>query len=826
MPIISGSVAYSSSYFFQTSTIPNVPVVIQDISTGTGIVVLTNSLGLFQVDSVPAGSYRIVEAWGTTGGVASPADFTNATSISEPTPLDPIPSAVPAAPANSTYIASVTPNTFFATVTTPDVTVTFMDAAYREKPIGATGITYESGNLFTAANNGDWGTLPDGTPRGTRPAAEPYPIVTGFTYVPPPNNIANENDYTVSNIFTFSGAWADHTSRDETGRAAYINGGNQGAIYFAETVTVEPNTFYQISNWAFNMVGPSLAVVGYRIRTTGGTLLFSNDVNVIGPTTPMTWEEVGTIFNSGNNTQLVMQFVSQGTGSAGNDFIVDDMSLFKLSIDDSITTEKFVNKTSAKIGDILDYTVVLTNTGTPTIDTIVFVDTIPNGTIFNTGTVRVNGTTVPAANPGSFTMPTPPMPMSPNETITVTYKVTINTLPNPNPIPNSATINYVLTPISGGATVPKAIATNIVTTEIGSINLGPVSKVASESFGTIGDTITYTISFNNSGITTATNVIFSDTIPSSTTFISDSLVINGITQTGISPNPPGITIPNVGPGESITINFNVIVNSIPTTNPVINQGKVSFLDLGNTIATNLLSNSTTTTISFLTLNSTKTVSKTFAKIGDILTYNIVIFNIGNVTASNVVFIDTIPNDTTLIANSLTQDSTPISGSPSPPGVTLPNGISPLGVSTITFNLQIVTTPNPNPIPNSAVASSIFTIDATTIPTRVGTAATATNIVNTQVNNASLGGITKIADKTFATCGDTINYTILLPNSGNVTAFNVVIRDTIPNGTAFITDSVFVNGLGQSTANPSTGVTVPNIGPGATATLTFSVRVIC
>lgn len=826
MARISGSVAYTSTYVLQTSTIPNVPVVIQDVSSGVGIVVLSNSLGFYQVDSIPAGDYRVVEAWGTTGGVASPADFTNAASISAPTPLDPIPSAVPAAPAGATYIGSVTPNTFFVAVTTPNVTVTFIDAAYVENPIIPKGITYTSGNLFTAANNGNWGTLPNGTSVETRPATEPYPIVTGFTYVSPPANIANANDYTVSNIFTFAGIFADHTSRDETGRAAYINGGNQGAVYYSEIVTVQPNSYYQISNWLLNMTGPALPVVGYRVKTTGGTTLFSNDITALPAFEPRIWQEIGTIFNSGNNTALNMQFVSQGTGAAGNDFVVDDMGLFQVSITDSITAEKTVNKTTAKIGDTLDYTIVLTNTGTPTIDTIIFKDTIPNGTTFNTGTVRINGTTVPAANPANFTMPTPPMPMSSNEVITVTYKVTVSTLPSINPIPNSANISYVFTPISGGATVPNATNTNIVTTEIGNINLGPVSKVASESFGTIGDTITYTITFKNSGVTTATNVIFSDTIPISTTFISNSLVINGITQGGLSPNPPGVTIPNVGPGESITINFNVIVNSIPTTNSVTNQGNISFLDLGNTIATNLISNSTTTTLSFLTLNSTKSVNKTFAKVGDTLTYNIVISNIGNVTASNVVFIDTIPNDTTLVANTLTQDSTPIAGSPNPPGVTLPNEIKPLGVTTITFNLLVTTIPNPNPIPNSAVATSIFTIDVTTIPTRVGTAATATNIVNTQINSASLRGITKTVDKVFVTCGENITYTVILPNSGNVTAFNVIVRDTIPNGTVLDPTSIFINGSVQVGANLITGVTIPSIAPGATATLTFSVKVTC
>lgn len=42
-------------------------------------------------------------------------------------------------------------------------------------------------------------------------------------------------------------------------------------------------------------------------------------------------------------------------------------------------------------------------------------------------------------------------------------------------------------------------------------------------------------------------------------------------------------------------------------------------------------------------------------------------------------------------------------------------------------------------------------------------------------------------------GDTLIYTVTLANSGNTTATNVYFQDTVPDGTSFIPETVYVNG---------------------------------
>ncbi|PFR33676.1 hypothetical protein COK29_34020, partial [Bacillus cereus] len=71
---------------------------------------------------------------------------------------------------------------------------------------------------------------------------------------------------------------------------------------------------------------------------------------------------------------------------------------------------------------------------------------------------------------------------------------------------------------------------------------------------------------------------------------------------------------------------------------------------------------------------------------------------------------------------------------------------------------------------------------------------------------------KSVNRTVAGVGDTLTYTITVPNTGTGSAENVVLRDSIPNGTTFVAGSVTVGGVTQPNANPANGInlgTIPN-----------------
>ncbi|MCV5434899.1 DUF11 domain-containing protein, partial [Escherichia coli] len=64
------------------------------------------------------------------------------------------------------------------------------------------------------------------------------------------------------------------------------------------------------------------------------------------------------------------------------------------------------------------------------------------------------------------------------------------------------------------------------------------------------------------------------------------------------------------------------------------------------------SNSAGTQVNLADINGTKSVNKLFTDIGETLTYSIALANIGNITATNVIYKDPIPSGTIFIPGSV------------------------------------------------------------------------------------------------------------------------------------------------------------------------------
>jgi|GEM_PF-683706 len=74
-------------------------------------------------------------------------------------------------------------------------------------------------------------------------------------------------------------------------------------------------------------------------------------------------------------------------------------------------------------------------------------------------------------------------------------------------------------------------------------------------------------------------------------------------------------------------------------------------------------------------------------------------------------------------------------------------------------------------------------------------------------------------------GDTATYTITLKNTSGRTLTNVVFRDMVPDGLAFVEGSVTINGVPEPDADPEVGFVVPDIAGDSSAVVTFDVTAI-
>lgn len=526
------------------------------------------------------------------------------------------------------------------------------------------------------------------------------------------------------------------------------------------------------------------------------------------------------ITNSQTSLFTEVRYAGAGSGNISSQSVQIDVNAA------NVGSIKTADKEYAKQGDTITYTLSLVNTGQASASNVVIIDTLPNGVSFVSNSLTVDGTTIPGANPQlpGYSLGA----ISNGGSVTVTFKAIITTTnPSPNPMINQAQATFSYLPGVGATPINSQVMSTGASTQVQNVVL-TATKLATATVG-IGDTITYTVILRNSGNTTAINVRFIDTIPSGTSYVSNSLQ-QDTTLVGGDPNPPGVTLPNgIVAGGVSTVQFSVTVLTIPSPNVISNDSSVIFEFIGDpsipTIGSGSAnSNTAHTNINYALVTSTKSANTAYAYSGGTITYRVVLKNTGVTTATNYVFIDTIPPGTSFVPNSLMQDTTTVPGNPDPPGAPLPNSIGINGTSTISFTVNVISIPTPNPIPNSASGTYSYVGDPSVPTSKTGVSNS--NIFDVQINNADLSGITKSRDKGYETCGGVINYTVVVPNSGNITAVNVKLVDTIPNGTTVVQNSVYVNGQQQVGANPVSGITLPNISAGNIVTVTYQVKVQC
>ncbi|MCL2703099.1 MAG: cell surface protein [Defluviitaleaceae bacterium] len=532
MAVVSGRVIFDSARTAQWSDvmpgIAGVAVALQNIATNELLAVLTGTNGEYSFINVPNGNYRIVESYGLSA-VPAPGDFNNAAAAPIPDGVTPPISYVTNPPTGSTNLDCTVPNTIFVTVSDNDLNdQNFLNGTVRYTPITAimdSCATIDPENLLTDADDGTFGFFPAGTPANTGAPTEPYPgFVPGFAYVLPDPAVDTPDDgeYTVQNIMNNSlanerGAWwriADHTTGNETGRMMVINGYDPGTVFIHEEVNVLPNTNYLFSAWILNMfkvTGYANPAFGVLITDDNGDVLYSHSLGAEIPVNMNTpeWKQIGTVFNSQDNTHLTFEFLSQAPAAWGNDYALDDIALHEVDVP-VFTPVKSVNPSRANVGDTVTYTVTLENTCQSPLTNVRFQDTVPNGLSFVTGSVRVNSAPNPGANPNiGFTIANVPG----ESTVTIQFSALVTSVPLTNPVLNQADMSYNYTPVEGGIPGESNVSSNIVPLDIGDSADLSVVKTGSPSVVKPGETLTYTITVANAGPTAAENVTLTDAHP-------------------------------------------------------------------------------------------------------------------------------------------------------------------------------------------------------------------------------------------------------------------------------------------------------------------------
>ena len=153
-----------------------------------------------------------------------------------------------------------------------------------------------------------------------------------YTYVVDIPNVQNEmvpeGTYAVINnpnlVHTGFAACNDHTGGN--GNMMVINGAASLQDIWCQTVTISPDTYYNVSAWVASVNSASPAILQFSINGTPiGPIINA-------PSTPCSWIPFNATWNSGSTTSAEICILNLNTAGGGNDFAIDDISMVQLCI--------------------------------------------------------------------------------------------------------------------------------------------------------------------------------------------------------------------------------------------------------------------------------------------------------------------------------------------------------------------------------------------------------------------------------------------------------------------------------------------------------------
>ena len=480
---------------------------------------------------------------------------------------------------------------------------------------------------------------------------------------------------------------------------------------------------------------------------------------------------------------------------------------------------KAANKSSARVGDKIVYTLTVKNDDTATVpvENGVITDVLPAGLTFEYGSVTLNG-----KNTNDYTYDENTRLLTVNVgTIEPDAKQVIGFTATVNESAYNTTIQNLATLTSDNAD-PVQDKDDGVAIADGDALL-TVSKSADKTTAKVGDTITYTVNAANA---TGADVNIRDAVMTDT--IQDGLTFRGnVTVDGYSAEYQydntgktlTVSLGEIAPNQTKAICFDVTVNSdaygmhientaiVSGSNTPDKSGTDDGVDIEDGMADGHAGN--------------KTASKTTAAVGDTITYSIRLENGAAATADweNMKVIDVLPDGVSFAGNVQENGSATVNYSYNATMKTItftPDAI-PAGAQTVlSFDVTVDDGSQGKFIVNTAILDD----NGKTTPMPDG---------GVQIDEGNAAPIVKkSASVTTANVGDTFTYTITAKNGNKATAAwkNVVMTDTLPTGVKLV-GGVYINNefaLYHLSGN-ALSVLVGNLEPGESAEITFDVQVL-
>lgn len=430
-------------------------------------------------------------------------------------------------------------------------------------------------------------------------------------------------------------------------------------------------------------------------------------------------------------------------------------------------------------GNQVTYTVVATNNGPSDAQAVVVDDTLP--AIFATTTVSSSqgdcvslpclAGTVPAGTSVTVTIVGGVDPSTPAGTYIDTATVT-STTTDQDPSNNSTTEETTV-----------VVEADVLVTKIDS----PDPVIA-------GEQITYTVTVENLGPSTAETVTVTDTIPTGTSYVSDT---GGCSESGGVVTCP---LGSMGPGDTEVFEVVVDVAKLPDGTILTNGVTVTATTTDPDSTNN--SSSVTTTVVAPVIGLTKSADPpegTTLTPGQQITYTITYSNTGSTTATAFTVTDTV--------HPLLGMVRPFDGGtfdPGPPRVVtwIVGDVGPSVTDTVSFRARVGSTPQPTFVTNTAWAI------ANEIPEPVQSNETRHRL---SVPDVLLTKSSVPSEGSELKADELVTYSLTIQNLSSVAALGAVVKDTPPSSMVYQANTTRLDGA----LRPDVAGTSPLFGAGVT-----------
>ena len=396
---------------------------------------------------------------------------------------------------------------------------------------------------------------------------------------------------------------------------------------------------------------------------------------------------------------------------------------------------KLVSNSTAKKGDIVTWTITVTNKGPNTSKNVNVTDKLPAGLIY-----KAHKADVGLYDPSQGVWIIGDMAKGESKSLVISTVVDINN----GTIENIAVVSSS-TPDNNTGNNKANNTTNVI--ENADLE---IVKVVSNRNAIKGETVTWTITVTNNGPSEARNVKVTDKLPA-------GLIFTG--SNGAYDKDSGIwTVGDLANGESKSLVITTVVN---VTNATITNIANVTSDTPDSNKTNNEANNTTYVRPEADLSIIKTVSNSNPKKGDIITWTIVVTNNGPDSAVNVRIVDEVPAGLLVVVDGRISNTRTVT-------VEIPELKA--GMNS-TFDFKTLVDITNATITNVAVAdSTVYDPNKTN------------NEDNESIDVSAEAdlSIVKLVSSPTSHKGDIVTWTVIVTNNGPDVAKNIYVNDILPN----------------------------------------------